>query len=142
MNLKKCHALPAYPNAAQFAATAKLLGVAAVAGIGSSCGLLGSGKPAAEKPLVFATSGLQTGTHDYKYVSVQGDTLQTLARKFYDQTPMENLVNGSHLRYDSQVDSSRIAAANRKLSSFNSDTPIPPGTKILLPGVTRVSYGS
>ena len=132
---------PSYPDARQWASMAGALGLAAAAGMGTSCSAFRSDT---EKPLV-ATSpaSIVYGTHDYRYTIKPGDTLKSLATGFYDDGSAEwNHQWDPKSKFDPAPYLDKIAAANPKLGITHHDAPLPAGRKILLPGVSRVSFGS
>lgn len=136
MKIKKHHELPAYPNAAQFAASAKLLGLVTVASLGASSALAdepapGDTKsPAAvskeqEKPIVVGGECdsddsipdfmLQEGIHDYKYVQCGQKTLKEIVKMFYKDGIVDAKHRGKILPFDVDTCCALVLAANPAL---------------------------
>lgn len=129
---------PSYPDARQWAGMARALGLAAVAGMGTSCSAFKSDK---EKPIeATSPASVRYGTHDYRYTTRAGDTLESLSKGFYDDGSTE--WNDPKARFDPAPYMAMLAAANPKLVVTSGDAPLPVGTKILIPEVSRVSFGS
>jgi|GEM_PF-6687962 len=136
MKIKKHHKLPAYPNAVQFAASAKILGLATVASLGVSSALADEPAPGdpkvstavskeQEKPIVVGGECdsfdnipdfmLEEGIHDYAYEQCGYKTLKEIVKMFYKDGIVDAKHRGKILPFDTDTCCALVLAANPAL---------------------------